>query len=577
MTKIVDLVHPDYGIWEAYWYKWRLTYEGGYPFVDTYLEKYSSRESDTDFKSRKAISYCPAFAKAAINDIKNAIFQRIVDTTRVGGTPSYQQAVESKLGGVDNRGSSMTSFIGRKILPELLTMAKVGVYIDAPTLPERATLDDTRNLHPYLYEYGIEDIRSWEIERRGEENIIKAILLRDTVYVKDTEHNLPTDTATRFRYLYIGTDGYVHLRFYDEDGIVTNRDGNQQTIEYTLNIKTIPFVLFEIPTSLLVDVADYQVALLNMESSDIGYILKSNYPFYTEQYDPRTEMPHMKPFSSADEAGEETETKTAKQPEIRVGATQGRRYPVNLDRPGFIHPSSEPLNISIQKEDQLKRDIRLLVNLAVTNLDPKMASAESKSLDNQGLESGLSFIGLILENGERQIAKIWAEYENSKQVATVNYPRNYSLKTEDDRQREAEGKEKLMQKIPSVTYQKEVAKEIAEVTLGGKVRHETLLLIFDEIDSAETITCDAKTIDLDLQNGLVSDETASKARGYPKGEVEKARKDRAERIALVKEAQGGEDGQARGDRDTQIDQPDSTTEKEGKMKRSEDRQQRERT
>lgn len=575
MSKIVDITHPDYDYWELYWDKWRLTYEGGWEFIDTYLEKYSSRETDADFYSRKNISYCPAFAKAAINDIKNAIFQRIVDTIRMGGTPSYQAAVEAKGGGVDNRGSSMTSFIGRKILPELLTMAKVGVYIDSPELPPNATLASTQNMHPYLYEYGVEDIRSWELEQRGDETVVKSILLRDTVYVNDDEYGLPVDTAIRFRYLFIGDDGFVHLQFYDDDGFQIDRSGTRTEIEYVLGIRTIPFVLFEIPTSLLTDVADYQVALLNMESSDVGYILKSNYPFYTEQFDPRVDLPYIKPTSQSDDAGMASET-VAKQPEIRVGATQGRRYPINTDRPDFIHPSSEPLKISIEKEDQLKRDIRLLVNLAVTNLNPKMASAESKSLDNQGLESGLSFIGLVLENAERQISKIWSEYESSNQVATISYPRNYSLKTEDDRQREAEGKEKLMQKIPSNTYQREIAKEIAEVTLTGKVSQETLNKIKQEIDNAATITCDAKTIDLDIRNGLVSDQTASLARGYPSGEVDKARKDRAERIALVKEAQGGEDGQARGDSDTQIDQDASADEKEGKPKRTEDRNQRER-
>ena len=32
-------------------------------------------------------------------------------------------------------------------------------------------------------------------------------------------------------------------------------------------------------------------------------------------------------------------------------------------------------------------------------------------MDNQGLEAGLSYIGLLLESAERQIAEIWAAYE----------------------------------------------------------------------------------------------------------------------------------------------------------------------
>jgi hypothetical protein len=43
------------------------------------------------------------------------------------------------------------------------------------------------------------------------------------------------------------------------------------------------------------DIADYQIALMNLESSDINYMLKSNFPFYVEQYDPRAEMNFGRP------------------------------------------------------------------------------------------------------------------------------------------------------------------------------------------------------------------------------------------------------------------------------------------
>ena len=47
--------------------------------------------------------------------------------------------------------------------------------------------------------------------------------------------------------------------------------------------------------------------------------------------------------------------------------------------------------------------------------------------------------------------------------------------------------------------------------------------------------------------GLVSDETASNALGFDgKKEVEQAQKDRAKRIKLTMQAQGGETGAARG-------------------------------
>src|SRR5690606_27729392 len=96
---------------------------------------------------------------------------------------------------------------------------------------------------------------------------------------------------------------------------------------------------------------------------------------------------------------------------ITVGPMHGRAYGQGLDRPGFISPSSAPLKASMELQAKLEADIRRLVNLSVQTLGNRQ-SAESKDMDNRGLEAGLSYIGLVMENGERQIAEFWAAYEN---------------------------------------------------------------------------------------------------------------------------------------------------------------------
>jgi hypothetical protein len=80
-------------------------------------------------------------------------------------------------------------------------------------------------------------------------------------------------------------------------------------------------------------------------------------------------------------------------------------------------------------------------------------------------------------------------------------------------------------------------KEIASITMGYKVSEETLKKIHKEIDSNAILITDPDVIAQDIEQGLVSLETASKARGYPEGEVESAKKDRADRAAAVALAQ----------------------------------------
>ncbi len=545
MPKIIDIRHPDYNASYDVWEKWRLTYRSGSEFIERYLSKYSIREDDTIFTSRKALTYVPAFAKSAINDVKNAIYQRTGDIVRLGGSSSYRDCILGRLNGVDLLGSSMSFFIGQYILPELLTMSRVGVYIDMPILDGPSKLDKG-NKHPYIYLYAIEDILSWSYDQSDSPNEFSSVLLRDHNFIYDPETNLPINKSTSYRHLSLIDEG-VKVQYYDLNGVSTSST--------VLNIPKIPFVMRDIGDSLLSDVANYQIALMNLESSDIGYILSANYPFYTEQYDPR-------PASEYLESGNEAD--------ITVGPTQGRLYPTNTERPAFIHPSSEPLQISIQKQENIKRDIKILVNLAVSNLSPKMASAESKEVDNQGLEAGLSYLGLVLENLEMKISEYWAMYEASS-PATIIYPTEYQLPNPATIREEINQDLVLLETINSKTYRKELVKRIVRRSIGTKISAITLRDIDVEIETATIVAADSRTMSTDLEAGLVSLKTASLARGYPEGDVEQAKIDQAERLKRIQEAQtpaNPASGAARGIPDLSVDPAlEARLEKNGKAGR----------
>src|SRR5690606_30052159 len=148
----------------------------------------------------------------------------------------------------------------------------------------------------------------------------------------------------------------------------------------------------------------------------------------------------------------------ANEQNIVVGANHGRAYGPGLEAPSFIAPPSEPLLASMKLQDRLEEQVRKMVNLAV-QATASRESAESKSLDNQGLEAGLSFIGLCLQNAEQQIASHWAAYEDrnpkNRSVAVVKYPDRYSLKTDADRIRECGELTKLLYSVPGRLAKKE--------------------------------------------------------------------------------------------------------------------------
>lgn len=562
LKSITEITHPEYDRELGEWHKHRLVYEGGQNFLDTYLKQFSAREDLDEFALRKAITPIPSFAASNINEIKNSIFSRAIDITRTGGPKSYQEAIRGDAGGVNLKGATMNWFIGTAVLPELLSMRKVGVYVDNHVLGE--SLADTQNKHPYLYIYQAEDIRSWVDgdPSTGKEYI--NVLLRERVAVYDERFNLPDDTETRFRHIFINRDGFVEIQFYDEDG---NTIGNPQV----LGIKEIPLVIGELNTSLLKPVANHQIAMLNMESSDVSYALRANFPFYTEQKDSRNSSSYLKSAQTRNAiAGNETAAVLLESEEpyddndITVGATQGRFYGKGMERPGYIAPPTEPLKVSMDKQRQLKEDIRVLVHLALSNLQAKMASAESKSYDQQGLESGLAYIGLQLEHMEAKIARYWAMYENSSEAPTVRYPRKYTLKSSEEIIKEITNLRELRDDLPSDGYKREINKRILDLTLSGLISDDKFEKITVELDASKILSTNPETLHQDFEDGILDLMTYGKARNYSSEIVEKAKVDHAERLARIQAAQAPSDPSARGNPDAGVNPDASKLEKQNK-------------
>lgn len=536
LPAINTVYHPDFSFGLEEWIKWRLAYEGGRNFVNTYLEKLSARETDPDFVTRKKIAYVPKFATAAINEIKNSIYQRMSDVVRAGGPTSYAKACEGQLGGVDLQGSMMNTFIGTDVLRELLVMKRVGVLVDAPRYNGN-TLLDKGDKHPYLSLYTSECIQSWNWTLEDNIRYLDSVLLREQ-FCLSNDYGLPYgEIQDRYRLMKrlpngAGVTVVFYNPIYDEAKKITTYP---QGDTYTLDIPEIPFHIFNIPVSLMQDVADYQIALMNMESSDVSFVMKANYPFFYEFFDAKSEPSYMKPVGVSDAKGVATDN-TARVPEAKTGASQGRRYPKGTEAPGFTNPNPETLKVSMEKGEALKDDIYRLVNL---NLANAARSAESKQESQRTLESQLSFLGLILQKGETRIGTFWSYFEGSDNKPTITYPENYSLRTEDERQSEADTLAKAKNDSSSKTYKKAIEKKIARLRVGPDVDNKEWAAIVNEIDSATCMLTDPTDLVNTHKEGLIDDATAASGLGLDPSVIEQAKKDRAERIKLAMEAQGG--------------------------------------
>jgi len=515
--------------------KYRYVYEGGQRFLHKYLYKFSERETNEEFNRRKLLTPIPSFAKTAINEVRNSIFQRLVDVTRTGGSKTYRASVIGEARGVDRHKRSMTAYLGEKVIHELLVMGTVGIWVDAPReTPQSVAAAAVSDFSPYLYHYRLEDILNWDYD--SETGELTRIILRDQDVGFDTELGFPSGTSTKYRKAWIDEDdGYVRIQISAHTNFADSENGKEAEI-IKLNLKKIPFVIGDLGTSLMSEIANHQIALLNLSSSNVSYSVGGLFSFYTEQRNKNVGSHLIGGQVGADgsQLGNGENTKD----HIDVGAFKGRAYQEGMDRPGFIHPSSEPLKASMEMCERLKDEIRQLVSLAITNLGTR-TSGESKAADQQGLEAGLSFIGLVLETMEREIAEHWHAYEEDSNVPTIKYPNRWNLRTSEQRIDEATKVYEAACKIPGETAKKVASKLFINALVGNHVSTTVLDQIHAEIDNSAYTTSDPLIIQMGHELGIISGATASGALGFKQTEAKKAQDEYVEKQRRVAEAQAG--------------------------------------
>jgi hypothetical protein len=308
----------------------------------------------------------------------------------------------------------------------------------------------------------------------------------------------------------------------------------------------IPFVLFDIGDSMIKDVCRHQVALLNLISNDTNYAIEANFPILTRQRGNQNMGRHLE--------GDEND--------IEAGILKGLNYEKNMERPGFISPSTDPLRWSLELRRELKNEVHELVLGAITDLS-----------EEGTLESGLAFIGQALLSGENRVWDHWTAYEsvnpvNRKKPIAI-YPDVWAVKPELERIEEAEKLAGTMYKVPGRKVKKEIAKLVADKLLRGRVTTKVMAEIHKEIDDAPYCTSDPEIIIQAKINGLMSTDTGALALGGTEDEAASAKKDQVERTAAIVTAQAAAGGAQRGNPDGSVD-PKAEADGEKEMSQSQE-------
>ncbi|KKN73331.1 hypothetical protein LCGC14_0401440 [marine sediment metagenome] len=577
--KLVDARHPEWTAAHGDWEKWRLTYEGGREYMDAFLIEYSRRERVEDFEVRKELSYNPNFAGSNIDIVRNAIMVKMPDVVR-SGSAEYEEIVQRD---VDMSRSSMGTFIGLEVVALLLSQGRRYMGVDAPIAQSAApgrpvTKAEERDRGPYVWAIDAEDVLSWALDDEGR---FVSVLIRETVDVFDPEIGMATGTRQQFRVMWMVdeeferevalADGEVEtLRGPGVLVRVLNQDDEDVVQPQVLPLSRIPIVRFELVDSLMKDMAEMQQAILNLASTDMSFLFRGNFPIYTEQFDhtksalkPRGSKRQVQSndeiVSERDRLIDEDDRKNVRE----AGAgSRGVGYGKDLERPGFIAPTTENLKGSMDKQDKLAQDMRALLDLGMVSISVRAAeqSGKSKEADRVGVEAFLAYLCSVLEAGEENAAVIFHEFLGQpNQASQVKYPQGHTLKTRGERRAEAKELRDLSTAVRSPTYQKALHKRLVDVLLRSELDPTQLAAIENEIEDSVYFDDDKERSELiqkDVAAKILSKATAAKLRGYD--DIESTRASLEMELEIEAMAGGVGDTEVPDDLDVPPDDDDST-------------------
>lgn len=504
-TKKSDIMSPTYKAETSDMKKFRITMNGGTTYISTYLYAYSLLEPADNFAYRQKLAVVPRYAMTAVQKIIDSLTAKMADVSRKSACDAYNTVVDGQGRGIDRRGSTMSSFIVKQILRELLCMKRVAIHVDRESLDPKASLMDSAELTPYCNVYACEDIRSWAYGADGE---LSSVLLRASVPILDPETTLPTGTESVYRVF--TKNPTTNLVSFSEYKTVNGVE--EEVRAFPTELTKIPVVIFELNQSLLQDIADMQIVLMNYDSWDT-VLMKYNFPILTKQKSTSKIMdlfksannPGATPFPS-NQTGKEDESLKAQAAAAQVSAkevygTNGSEtvspeailtYEPSMERPDFISPSSLPLDVSMRKQDSIVKKIYETLALSYASI---RGVYQSDTARTEAQTNGLIAIAFELARGELEIAKIFCMYDNvDPATSSISYPRDFDSRTEKERVDEALNLAKLCDTMPSLSGKKAIMKRIVRNLVVNCVSTAELATILSEIDSCTTIVATYETL-----------------------------------------------------------------------------------
>jgi len=531
--------HPTYDK-DLYW-DLRAVVSRTNDYVVAYLRRYSLRESTDAFNYRKQITPNDAQPRIALKKLCDSIRGRMVGIRRKVDLNNVMVALDGENKGVDAFGSSMTGLMSDSVVYEVALMGRVGLFVNRDEAPSDVKAEASAN-DPYIQVYPTETIVNWVY---GSDGLFNDLLLQISEDV--ITDGFVTGTEKKFR-RFTRVNGKVTVTTYDKDF--------ENGEERVWDVPMIPFYLIDFESQ-VERVLEMQKALNNLASSDYTFLIKSNFPLYTEQVDQavKAQIQHNAIIAAqtAEDTGsvESAVTSHSKKvnTDVDAGTFQGREYGKDLDRPGWVTPPTAHLTASADRQELLKSDIDKALDVDSLNVREVKTSADSKQIDRETLIGGIYNLFLQLQRAETQILKMWLMYMDSASSVLIEYPDAFDLRSQEERLKAADKKLTSRDSVPSITAKR----SLTLAAVGDLLPHateEAMQKIAAELEKAEMFATPT-TLEMLVTEGAIPSELTMDALALDVKYAGEAKKEHAEKMAVIAAAQsaGSNSGQAETDAD----------------------------
>jgi hypothetical protein len=426
--------HPLYQAFVGDWEFYADSYEGG----DAYMRKQylfrHLRETDNDYKERKARAVFTNLVRKQIDIYASFIFREEIKRD------AKDLAFEDFKNNADRRGTPLSQIMSDQVGKLSMISGHAVTIVDLPkdARKSRTRLDDRRlGIQPYVTTYEPSDVVDWALDIDGRYSWIRV-----KEAAPDTSEPFSSRMQPRTIYrTWTKGEWFVHN---DEGVLLDQGEHGLGEVPAVLTTAKEHLRYFDIGESLMVDTAVLNRSIFNYQSLLDEFLYRQCFNILAIPVEDKLPNDRRKNVAS------------------ELGTNKGIRYPAGSSPPSYISPPSDPADVIMRRITDAQRELVEVAKLQDRNGSDAQKSGIAHAYEFHESNSAFAKIAKNLEDGERKIIRLVYLWQGVKDApVTVSYPSDFNVTTLGDTIEQALG---LLQVNVSPTFNGMVRKRIANET-----------------------------------------------------------------------------------------------------------------